>query len=93
LIAYGTLQELYCEMIWGECCQGCRARLAFMLNPGLIGKALTCWYTTGRYPQSPSWLESLPHYACSQWSAEIEAGLAAATAPAMHISVASAKRT
>jgi hypothetical protein len=90
LITYDTLHKLYVEMVWGECCQGCRARLVFRLDPDVIGKALTCWYRTGKFPQSPSWLEGLPHYACFRWAAEIQAGLDAATAPAMNVPAAAA---
>jgi len=83
LVAYDAQDTLYLEMVWSEhrCCQGCRARISFADNPGLVGAVLDVWRTTGKYPQSPSWVEAIPWYQYMARGKEIEAGLEAATAP------------
>ena len=62
LIAYEAQDTLYVEMVWSEhrCCQGCRARISFVDNPGLVGAVLEVWRSTGTYPQSASWVEAIP---------------------------------
>ena len=83
LIAYEAQDTLYMEMVWSEhrCCQGCRARISFADNPGLVGAVLDVWRATGTYPQSASWAEAIPWYQYMARGKEIEAGLEAATAP------------
>ena len=83
LIAYEAQDTLYVEMVWSEhrCCQGCRARISFVDNPGLVGAVLEVWRSTGTYPQSASWVEAIPWYQYMARGKEIEAGLEAATAP------------
>lgn len=83
LVAYGALDTLYLELVWSEyrCCQGCRARMSFADNPGLVGAVLDVWRATGAYPQSASWAEAVPWYEYMARGKEIEAALEAATAP------------
>lgn len=40
-------------------CQGCRAKVAFARNPGLIGLFVYFWEKHG-YPKSSSWTASVP---------------------------------
>ena len=83
LVAYDAEDTLYLEMVWSEyrCCQGCRARMSFAANPGLVGAVLDVWRATGAYPQSASWVEAIPWYEYMARGKEIEAALEAATAP------------
>lgn len=83
LINYDSLHALYLAMVDSErkCCQGCRAKVSFEHNPGLIGLYLDFWFRTGAWPQSPSWLEAIPPSRYNLWAKEIQAGLEAATAP------------
>jgi len=83
LIAYDAPDVLYLEIVWSErqCCRGCRAKISFQYDPGLIGTVLDFWHRTGSFPQSPSWVEAVPRQQCTMWGEEILAGLEAATAP------------
>ncbi len=85
LVAYEAEDTLYLELVWSEyrCCQGCRARMSFADNPGLVGAVLDVWCSTGAYPQSASWVEAIPWYEYMARGKEIEAALEAATAPAI----------
>jgi hypothetical protein len=85
LVTYDAQDTLYIEMVWSEhrCCQGCRARISFADNPGLVGTVLEVWRATGTYPQSASWIEAIPWYEYMARGQEIEAALEAATAPAI----------
>lgn len=85
LVAYDEQLALYTEMVWSahRCCQGCRARVSFAENPGLVGAVLEVWRMTGSYPQSASWIEVIPWYQYMVRGKEIEAALQAATAPAI----------
>jgi hypothetical protein len=85
LVVYETEDTLYLELVWSEyrCCQGCRARMSFADNPGLVGAVLDVWRATGAYPQSASWAEAVPWYEYMARSQEIEAALEAATAPSI----------
>ena len=89
LIAYYAQDALYQDMVWSEsqCCRGCRARASFARNPGLVGAILDVWRETGSYPQSPSWVEAIPWYQYVVWGDAIQAGLEAATAPAIWVVV------
>jgi len=80
LIIYPSLDSLYHEMVWGDrqCCQGCRARITFEKEPGLIGMFLDFWYRTGKFPESDSWLEAVPQPQLNLWGKEIRAALNAA---------------
>jgi len=62
LITYDTLGIVYREMVLSErrCCQGCRAKISFEQNPGLIGVFLDFWCRTGNFPENASWLEDVP---------------------------------
>ena len=62
LIIYDKLGIVYREMVLSErkCCQGCRAKISFEQNPGLIGVFLDFWHRAGNFPESPSWLEAIP---------------------------------
>jgi hypothetical protein len=64
-------------MVWGDrqCCQGCRARNTFEKDPGLIGMLLDFWYRMGKFPESDSWLEGVPHAQLNLRGKEIRAGL------------------
>jgi hypothetical protein len=42
------------------CCQGCRARVTFEQNPGLVGFFLDFWARTDAWPQSASWMDAIP---------------------------------
>jgi hypothetical protein len=87
LVTYPALHSLYLAMVWRERlrCQGCRAKISFERNPGVIGTVLDFWHKSGTFPQSPSWVEAIPHHLCNIWAEEIQAGLAAATAPLMYV--------
>ena len=62
LIIYDKLGIVYREMVLSErkCCQGCRAKISFEQDPGLIGVFLDFWHRTGNFPESASWLEAIP---------------------------------
>ena len=79
LIACDTVGIVYHEMVWSErkCCQGCRARISFQQDPGLIGLFLDFWYRTGSFPESASWLEAVPPEQLSLWAKAIGAALEA----------------
>jgi hypothetical protein len=83
LISFDTLDALCLAMAWSErkCCQGCRAKITFKQNPGLIGVILDFWYRKDTFPQSPSWVEAIPQHQWRVWADQIQAGLQAATAP------------
>lgn len=87
LVVYEAVDTLYLELAWSEyrCCQGCRARMSFADNPGLVGAVLDVWRATGDYPQSASWVEAIPWYEYMARGKEIEAALEAATAPALKL--------
>jgi hypothetical protein len=84
-VTYEAEDKLYLELVWSEyrCCQGCRARMSFADNPGLVGVVLDVWRTTGAYPQSASWIEAIPWYEYMARGQAIETALEAATAPAI----------
>jgi hypothetical protein len=73
LISYDTLASLYHEMVSCErrCCQGCRAKISFEHDPGLIGLFLDFWYRTGSFPQSSSWMEAIPQTPLNIWAKQI----------------------
>jgi hypothetical protein len=77
VISYRTLSVLYHEMVWGDrhCCQGCRARITFEKDPGLIGMFLDFWYRMGKFPESDSWIEAIPQPQLNLWEKEIRAAL------------------
>ena len=79
LITCGTVGIVYQEMVWSgrKCCQGCRARISFQQDPGLIGLFLDFWYRTGNFPESASWLEAVPPEQFSLWAKAIGAALEA----------------
>ena len=83
LISFDTLDALCLAMAWSErqACQGCRAKITFKQNPGLIGVTLDFWYRKGAFPQSPSWEEAIPQHQWKVWAEQIQAGLKASTAP------------
>jgi hypothetical protein len=87
LITCRSLDALYMDIVWkrGQCCQGCRARIAFVRDPDLIGTVLDDWYKTGNFPQSSSWVKAIPPLQCNVWAKQILAGLEAATAPTMNV--------
>lgn len=62
LIIYNRLGIVYREMVLSErkCCPGCRAKISFEQDPGLIGVFLDFWHRTGNFPESASWLEAMP---------------------------------
>jgi len=80
VILYRTLEALYREMVRGDrrCCQGCRARITFEKDPGLIGMFLDFWYRTGNFPESDSWIEAIPRPQLNLWQKEIRAALTSA---------------
>ena len=41
-------------------CQGCRAKVEFEQNPGLVGFFLDFWARADAWPQSDSWMEAIP---------------------------------
>ena len=41
-------------------CQGCRAKVTFERNPGLISFFLNFWTRANAWPQSHSWIEAIP---------------------------------
>jgi hypothetical protein len=79
LITCDTLGMVYHEMAWSDrkCCQGCRARISFERDPGLIGLFLDFWYRTGAFPQSTIWLEAIPGPQLTLWAKEIKAAVEA----------------
>jgi len=83
LVTDDAQDKLYREMVWTEhqCCQGCRARISFADNPGLVGVVLEVWRAMGAYPQSASWVEAIPWYQYMARAEEIEAALEAEAAP------------
>jgi hypothetical protein len=83
LIRFDTLDALCLAMAWSErqACQGCRAKITFEQNPGLIRVMLDFWYRKGGFPQSPSWVEAVPRHQWKVRAEQIQAGLQAATAP------------
>lgn len=83
LVTDDAQDKLYREMVWTEhqCCQGCRARISFADNPGLVGVVLEVWRAMGVYPQSASWVEAIPWYQYMARAEEIEAALEAEAAP------------
>jgi hypothetical protein len=80
VISYRSLDALHREMVGSDrqCCQGCRAKITFEKDPGLIGMFLDFWYRTGEFPESDSWLEALPRSHFNLWGKEIKAALNAA---------------
>jgi hypothetical protein len=64
-------------MVWSKhkCCQGCRAKITFQQDPGLIGLFLDFWHRTGKFPKSASWLEAIPPEQFNLWAREIRAAL------------------
>lgn len=80
VILYRTIETLYREMVRSgrKCCQGCRARVTFMKDPGVIGMFLDFWHRTGKFPESDSWLEAVPQPQLNLWQKEIRAALSAA---------------
>ena len=80
VILYRTLEALCREMVRSDrrCCQGCRARITFEKNPGLIGIFLDFWSRTGKFPESDSLLEAAPQPQLNLWQGEIRAALSAA---------------
>ena len=79
LITCDTPDHVYYELVWSrhKCCQGCRARLSFQQDPGLIGIFLDYWYRKGNFPESTSWLEAIPPEQFNLWAREIRAALEA----------------
>jgi hypothetical protein len=79
LILCDTLDIVYQEMVWSErkCCQGCRAKVTFQEDPGLIGVFLDYWLRTGNFPESASWLEAIPPEQYNLWAKAIPAALEA----------------
>lgn len=79
LIICDTLGIVFHEMVWSKrkCCQGCRAKITFQQDPGLIGLFLDYWYRTGNFPESASWLEAIPPEQFNLWAKEIRAALEA----------------
>jgi len=79
LITYDTLSLVYREIVWSErkCCQGCRAKISFERDPGLIGVFLEFWYKTGNFPESLSWLEAISPQQFNLWPKAIRAALEA----------------
>jgi hypothetical protein len=77
LITCNSLDSLYHEMVWNgrQCCQGCRAKISFERDPGLIGMFLDFWYRTGKFPESDSWIEAVPQPQLNFWGKEIKAAL------------------
>jgi hypothetical protein len=62
LITYDALGVVYREIVLSErkCCHGCRAKISFEQDPGLIGVFLDFWSRTANFPESVSWLEAIP---------------------------------
>ncbi len=79
LIAYENLSSLQHELVLSidKCCQGCRAKISFEKDPGLIGLFLGFWRRTGNFPQSTSWLDAIPPSILSFWEKEIKAAFQA----------------
>jgi hypothetical protein len=77
MISHRTLNALYHEMVLGDrqCCQGCRARITFEKDPGLIGMFLDFWYRTGNFPKSDSWIEAVPQPQLNLWGKKISAAI------------------
>jgi len=63
-ITYDSLNSLYRELVRSDvkCCQGCRAKITFERDAGLIGLFLDFWYRTGSFPRSSSWMEAVPQH-------------------------------
>jgi hypothetical protein len=78
-ITYDSLTILYRELVIGDakCCQGCRAKITFERNPGLIGLFLDFWYRTGSFPKSSSWMEAIPQHLFNLWPKELKAAMEA----------------
>jgi len=70
LTTYETLDIAYREMVLSErkCCQGCRSRISFEKNPGIIGMILDFWCRTGNFPEVTSWLAAVPQKQFSLWA-------------------------
>lgn len=70
LIIYDSSVIVYREMVLSEqkCCQGCRAKISFEQDPGLIGVFLDFWHRTGNFPESASWLEAIPEKHFNLWA-------------------------
>jgi hypothetical protein len=83
LVAFDTLQALRLSLALGDrrCCQGCRAKITFEHDPGLISVFVDFWSRSGAWPESPSWFDAIPPYQLNRWAREIAIGLEAATAP------------
>ena len=79
LITCETFGIVYREMVWGarKCCQGCRAKISFERDPGLIGLFLDFWCRTGAFPQSAIWFGAIPQPQLNLWAKEIKAALEA----------------
>lgn len=79
LIICDTLGIVYREMVWSrhKCCEGCRAKVSFEQDPTLIGVFLGYWYRTGNFPESTSWLETIPPEQFTLWAKAIRAALEA----------------
>jgi len=86
-ITYDNLNVLYRELVSSDasCCQGCRAKITFERNPGLIGLFLDFWYRTGSFPESPSWMEAIPPHLFNLWPKELKAALRAEDSPSAHV--------
>jgi hypothetical protein len=61
----------------------------FEQNPGIIGTVLDFWYRKKAFSQSSSWEAAIPRHQWSIWAEQILAGLEAATAPMLHVAMAS----
>ena len=70
LISCETIGVAYREVVLSErkCCQGCRAKISFEKNPGLVGVFLDFWCRTGKFPESDSWLEAVPQKQINLWA-------------------------
>ncbi len=77
LIAYDKVNTLYLELVSNDrqCCQGCRARISFEKDPGLIGLFLDFWHRTGTFPESTSWVEAIPQPLLNLWAKEVRAAM------------------
>jgi hypothetical protein len=65
-----TIDVVYREMVISERkgCQGCRAKISFEKNPGLIGFILDFWCRTDSIPESTSWLGAIPKKQFILWA-------------------------
>ena len=79
LITCDTLGLVYQEMVWSKrkCCQGCRAKITFQQDPGLIGLFLDYWQRTGTFPESATWLGAIPSEQFNLWAKAIRDALEA----------------